>query len=75
MQLYYGQLKCWTQVEKTFQLDFFISLQLLIFISKSGIYLRNKQNLILPRVSTIKKWIGGSKCMPSFNISFLKQFN
>jgi len=67
MQLYHGQRKCWTQAEKNFSIGLFYK------SPATYKYLRNKQNIILPGVSTIKKWIGNSKCMPGFNIGFLKQ--
>lgn len=35
--------------------------------------MRNEQNIILPGLSTIKKWIGSSKFLPGFNVAFLKQ--
>jgi len=67
MKLYHGQRKCCTQAEKNFSIGLFYK------SPATYKYLRNKQNIILPGVSTIKKWIGNSKCMPGFNIGFLKQ--
>lgn len=67
MQLNHKKRKSWTQEEKHFSIGFF-------YKSPSAYkYLRNNQNLILPGLSTIKKWIGSSKFLPGFNIDFLKQ--
>ncbi|KAF0717771.1 Uncharacterized protein FWK35_00034244, partial [Aphis craccivora] len=67
MQLFHGHRKCWTQAEKNFSIGLFYK------SPATYKYLRNKQNIILPGVSTIKKWIGSSKFMPGFNTGFLKQ--
>lgn len=35
-------------------------------------FLRNKQNIILPSETTIRRWIGNSKFCPGFNLRWLK---
>lgn len=69
MQVSHKQLstKPWSQKEKQFALSLF-------YKSPSAYkFLRNSKKIILPGLTTIKRWIGGSKCGPGFNTAIFKQ--
>lgn len=69
MQILHKQFskKPWSQKEKQFALSLF-------YKSPSTYkFLRNSKKITLPGLTTIKRWIGGSKFRPGFNTAIFKQ--
>jgi len=59
--------KSWTREEQTFALSVF-------YKSPSAYkFLRNSKNMNLPSLSTIRRWVGNSKCKPGFSPGIFKQ--
>lgn len=59
--------KSWTREEQNFALSVF-------YKSPSAYkFLRNSKNMNLPSLSTIRRWVGNSKCKPGFSPGIFKQ--